>query len=65
MLTRVSDSRVVGIVGCNDVSHIPLLFLEGLPDPSVRFLSVTNLLISLCDAMLIANEKSWEHVVKY
>ena len=50
--TRISGSRVVGIVGCSSVLHIPWLFLEGLPDPVVMFMLVTNLLISLCDAIL-------------
>ena len=65
VLTRVSGSGVVGIVGHNDVPHIPWLFLEGLPEPAVRLMSVTNLLISLCDAILNADEKSQEHIVKY
>ena len=50
--TRVSGSGVVDIAGCSGVLHIPWLFLEGLPDPVVMFMSVTSLLISLCDAML-------------
>ena len=41
-------------MGCSNVLHIPRLFLEDLPDPVVRFISVTNLLISLCDVMLFA-----------
>ena len=50
--TRVSGSEVVDIVGCSGVLYIPWLFLEGLPDSAVMLISVTNLLISLCDAML-------------
>ena len=65
MLTGVSGSGVMGIVGCDDVPCIPWLFLEDLPDPAVRFMSVINLLLSLHDAMLIADEKLWEHVFKY
>ena len=51
-LTGVSGSGVVDIVGFSGVLHIPWLFLEGLPDPVVMFMLVTNLLISLCDAIL-------------
>ena len=50
--TGVSGSGVVDIAGCSSMLHIPWLFLEGLPDPVVIFMSVTNLLISLHDAML-------------
>ena len=53
MLTRVSGSGVVDIVGCNVALCIPLLFLEGLPDPAVWFMSVTSLLISLCNAIFL------------
>ena len=53
MLTEVSGIGVVGIVDCNDAPHIPWLFLEALPDPAVRLMSVTNLLISLCNAMVL------------
>ena len=49
--TRVSGSRVVDIAGCSRVLHIPWLFLEGLPDPIIMFMSVTSLLISLHDAI--------------
>ena len=64
VLTRVSGG-VVGKVGCNDAPCNPWLFLEGLTEPAVRFISVTNLLISLCNALLNADEKSQEHVVEY
>ena len=50
--TGVSGSGVVDIASCSSVLHIPWLFLEGLPDPVVMFMSMTNLLISLHDAML-------------
>ena len=50
--TGVSGSRVVDIVGCSRVLHIPWLFLEGLPDPVVMFMLVTSLLTSLHDAIL-------------
>ena len=43
--TGVSGSGVADIVGCSDVLCIPWLFLEGLPGPVVRFMSVINLLI--------------------
>ena len=50
--TGISGSRVIGIAGCSGVLQIPWLFLEGLPDPLVMFISVTSLLTSLHDAML-------------
>ena len=50
--TGVSGSGVADIAGCSGVLHIPWLFLEGLPDPVVTFMLVTNLLISLHDAIL-------------
>ena len=48
----VSFSGVADIVGCSGVLHIPWLFLEGPPNPIVLFMPVTNLLISLHDAIL-------------
>ena len=50
--TGVSGSGDVDIVGCSSVLCIPWLFLEGLLDPVLIFMSVTNLVISLHDAML-------------
>ena len=50
--TGVSGSRVVGIAGCSGVLQFPWLFLEGLPDPVVIFMSVTSLLTSLHDAII-------------
>ena len=50
--TGVSGSGVADILGCSSVLHIPWLLLEGLPDPVAMFMSVTNLLISLCDVIL-------------
>ena len=50
--TGVSGSRVVDIVGYSSVLYIPWLNLEGLSDLVVMFMSVTSLLISLCDAIL-------------
>ena len=66
-LAGVSGSRLVGIVGCSSVLQIPRLFLEGLPDPVVMFMSVTSLLISLHDAIVIVELhcRMWAFTVRY
>ena len=58
-----SDCEVVYPIECRHTLWIPWLFLEGLPLPSMVFMSVVSLLISLQEAMvfcicmvLVANE---------
>ena len=53
VFTGVSGSGVLGIVGCSSVLCIPWLFLEGVPDPVIKFILVTSLMISLHNAMFI------------